>query len=1803
MTARVAGRGIAAQSLALLLLLTCSQDHLPTSPTALRPPSIVSLTANAAAASSTLLVGAGNIARCDRTNDEATGQLLDNYPTATVFTTGDNTNGNASLNDFNTCYGPSWGRNKARTRPAVGDQDYKTAGAAGFFQYFGTAGGDSGKYYYSYDLGAWHIMVLNDNISMTAGSPQEQWLRTELQANTKQCTLAYWHHPRFSSTGQNNLASVKPLWDALYDWHADVVVNAHFDVYERFAPQTPAGAADPATGLREFIVGTGGQNLQKPGSPKPNSQVRNGTTYGVLKLALDTAAYSWEFVPVAGQTFSDTGTTACHTHVAVASVDVSPTSAAIHPSGTVQLTATPKDAAGNPLSGRVVTWASGDTTIAKVDANGLVTGKTPGGPVTITATSEGKSGTSAVTVTPVPVASVVVTPATGSTHVGVTLQLTATPKDSAGNPLTGRTVTWASGDTAIAKVDASGLVTGKALGGPVTITATSEGKSGTSAVTVTPVPVASVDVTPATGSTHIGVTLQLTATPKDSAGNPLTGRTVTWASGDTTIAKVDASGLVTGKTLGGPVTVTATSEGKSGTSAVTVTPVPVASVDVSPPTATIQVGATLQLTATPKDSAGNPLNGRTVTWQTGDATVATVDANGLVTGKGKGGPVTITATSESKSGTSAVTVTAVPVASVDVTPASASVQAGATVQLTATPKDSAGNPLSGRVVTWASGDTTIAKVDASGLVSGKAVGGPVTITATSEGKSGSSGVTVTAVPVASVDVSPPNATVLAGTTLQLTGTPKDANGNPLTGRTVTWQTSDATVADVDANGLVTGKAVGGPVTITATSEGKNGTSAITVSLVPVASVDVTPATGSVEVGKTLQLTATPKDSAGNPLSGRVVTWASADTTIAKVSATGLVTGKAAGGPVTITATSEGKNGTSAVTVTQIPVASVAVTPATSSIQVGGFVQLTATPKDASGNPLSGRTVTWQSNAPGVASVDGNGLVHGLAAGSATITATSEGKNGTATVTVTPVPVAAVEVSPAAATIQVNGTVQLTATPKDANGNPLGGRVVTWASSAPAIASVNSTGFVVGLAAGTANVTATSEGAVGTSVITVQSPTGPPVFAGAGDIAECPRTSQEATAKLLDAISGTVYTLGDNAYPDGSTTDYTNCYDPSWGRHKARTRPSAGNHEYNTAGAAGYFTYFGAAAGDPSKGYYSYDLGDWHIVVVNSSNGEPIAGSAQEQWLRADLAANPKTCTLAYWHHPLFSSGPKADTLMRAAWQALYDYNADLVVNGHEHFYERFAPQTPGGTANATNGIREFIVGTGGNGFDLFGTTAANSEVRNNTTYGVLKLTLWATSYDWEFVPVAGGTFSDKGSGVCHSGGPIPNQAPTANPGGPYASEGPVTVDGSGSRDPDNNVPLSYAWDFGDGTSGGGVTATHTYAADGTYVVTLTVTDAKGLASAPATTVATIANVAPTVNAGPDQSTLPGATLKVQARFSDPGANDFPWSYAIAWGDGATTNGTKMDQTSAITESHVYAAPGQYTTRVTVTDKDGGAGWDELLVKVLDPATAQVFVGAGNITSCGTDRDEASAKLLDNISGTVFTTGDGANPSGTATTYASCYDPTWGRHRARTYPTPGNHDYDVTGATGYFGYYGAAAGDPSKGYYSFDLGNWHIIVLNNAGSAVPYGAGSAQEQWLKADLAASTKQCTLAMFHYPRFFSSSIAGWLSSSGPKPFWDDLYAANADVVLNGQQYDYERFAPQDPDGFRDDARGIREFNAGTGGYANGAAAYIAPNTEAISTDYGVLKLTLGPDSYVWEFIPIPGYSFTDSGSGNCH
>lgn len=263
-----------------------------------------------------------------------------------------------------------------------------------------------------------------------------------------------------------------------------------------------------------------------------------------------------------------------------------------------------------------------------------------------------------------------------------------------------------------------------------------------------------------------------------------------------------------------------------------------------------------------------------------------------------------------------------------------------------------------------------------------------------------------------------------------------------------------------------------------------------------------------------------------------------------------------------------------------------------------------------------------------------------------------------------------------------------------------------------------------------------------------------VLVGAGDIADCKDLSgAEATAKLLDKIPGTVFAAGDLAYPDGSKENFA-CYDKTWGRAKSRTRPSPGNHEFHAAGATPYFDYFGPTAGDPKTGYYSYDLGSWHIIVLNSECkdvGGCEAGSPQEKWLRADLAAHPVACTLAYWHKPLFSSGSAHgnDLTVKALWDALYEANADVVVNGHDHDYERFAPQTPEGAPDSARGIREFVVGTGGKSHRPFREPKPNSEVRDATAFGVLKLTLKSKSYDWQFVPEEGKTFTDSGSGACH----------------------------------------------------------------------------------------------------------------------------------------------------------------------------------------------------------------------------------------------------------------------------------------------------------------------------------------------------------------------------------------------------------------------------------------------------------------------
>jgi hypothetical protein len=253
-----------------------------------------------------------------------------------------------------------------------------------------------------------------------------------------------------------------------------------------------------------------------------------------------------------------------------------------------------------------------------------------------------------------------------------------------------------------------------------------------------------------------------------------------------------------------------------------------------------------------------------------------------------------------------------------------------------------------------------------------------------------------------------------------------------------------------------------------------------------------------------------------------------------------------------------------------------------------------------------------------------------------------------------------------------------------------------------------------------------------------------VLLAVGDIAACEVSADEQVAELAARLPGTIALLGDNVYPDGSSTDYANCFDPDWGALRDRLRPVPGNHEYETKAASAYFSYFGAAAGTPGEGWHSYDVGAWHVIALNSECGAIGgcgSGSPQLAWLRADLAAHPATCTLAYWHHPRYSSGQHGDNDMTDGfWAALSDAGADLVLSGHDHDYERMAP---------VDGLRSFVVGTGGRSLYTWpGGPGPFTEVRANDTYGLLELTLGATDYAWRFVPASGGSFTDSGSATC-----------------------------------------------------------------------------------------------------------------------------------------------------------------------------------------------------------------------------------------------------------------------------------------------------------------------------------------------------------------------------------------------------------------------------------------------------------------------
>ncbi|HEU4453795.1 MAG TPA: Ig-like domain-containing protein, partial [Longimicrobium sp.] len=565
---------------------------------------------------------------------------------------------------------------------------------------------------------------------------------------------------------------------------------------------------------------------------------------------------------------------------------------------------------------------------------------------------------------------------------------------------------------------------------------------------------------------------RVVATVQGGSGTP------EWTTSDPAIATVDAAGTVTAKAPG-DATVTASYRGARGSATVRVKPRNVHRVATTPDAATLHfVGDSLRLSAAAYDATGGHV-AASFAWSSSDAAVATVDGDGKVTARGTG-LARIVATSGAKADSSMIQVIQV-VAALAVSPAAQTLTVGQTAPLQAAASDSGGTAIPGVGVTWTSSSPAVASVDAGGTLRAVAPGSAA-LTASAQGVSASARVDVAAVPVATLAISPASFSLTVGQSSPATAIARDAAGNPLTGRAVAWSSSDPAVATVAA-GVVT--AVGaGSATITATVEGKTASAPVAVQRVPVATVSISPASFALAVGANAQATAIAKDAAGNVLTGRVVAWSSSNPAVATIAA-GTVTAVAAGS-ATITATVEGKTATAPVTVQPTAVASVSISPASFALTVGQNAQAGAVAKDAAGNVLTGRVVTWSSSNPAVANVSPVGVVWALAPGTATITATVEGRSGSAPVTVQAVPIATLSISPASFALTVGQSATATAVAKDAAGNVLTGRAVAWSSSNPAVATVAS-GVVRAVAAGSATITATSEGRSATAPVTVTAP--------------------------------------------------------------------------------------------------------------------------------------------------------------------------------------------------------------------------------------------------------------------------------------------------------------------------------------------------------------------------------------------------------------------------------------------------------------------------------------------------------------------------------------------------------------------------------------------------------------------------------------------------------------------------------------------------------------------------------------------
>lgn len=845
----------------------------------------------------------------------------------------------------------------------------------------------------------------------------------------------------------------------------------------------------------------------------------------------------------------------------VSLVRVVPPTATVQTGVTITLAAEALDASGAEVIGRPVTWASSNTAVASVSAAGQVTGVALG-TATITATIDGIPGTAAVTVTDVPATSVRVTPATGTVQQGGALQLTATALDSKGAELPGRIATWTSSNESIATVSSTGRVVGIAEGA-FSITARIDAATGTGTYSVTRIPVGLVTLSPSNVTLSVGQTQPMTVSlfaADKTTPLPIAGRIITWASSNTSVVSVSSSGVVAGVSSGS-ATITATTEGVSGTATVNVTAVPIASITVTPSPATVVEGGTTTLVAAARDAGGNILAGRTIFWSSSNPQVS-VSQSGVVTAVVNSAAQTASITASAPGGGGGgstpsavvmVSVTFAPVATVSLAPPSQTITVNQTTNFALSLQEAGGQSLTttGRTIAWQSLNPAIVTVNpTTGAVTGVSQGGPVGIevSAASPGQGtpvkDTGYVTVSNVPVASVTVTPDPATVHVGSPYSRTFTAvtKDGAGNVLSGRAILWTSSNQAVATVNATtGVVTGAAVG-TTTITATSEGVPGNASVSVDLVAIDTVVVSPATLTLSPGATQGLAWVAQDSAGNAitgaaLGGRAPAWTSSSTAVATVSSSGVVTAVAAG-ISQVTATIGSESGASTITVVA-PVTSVDFTAALDSLILPGAVSGTVTVLGAGNTPLSGRTVTFSSTpaglvtvSPSPATTDANGQVAatitGVGPGTSTVTATSETQSDVVSLRVL-AGINSIALTPSTDSIIGTGVLGLTATASGTSG-ALAGRPLTVASSNPAVltaspstvTNTNGSGQVTitltAVAPGTSTVSVTSpEGASVSRVVRVLAPVDHVTIAAPGDSVLGPGTLQ-ATATAFDAAN-------------------------------------------------------------------------------------------------------------------------------------------------------------------------------------------------------------------------------------------------------------------------------------------------------------------------------------------------------------------------------------------------------------------------------------------------------------------------------------------------------------------------------------------------------------------------------------------------------------------------------------------------------------------------------------------------------------